>query len=370
MYVRSVGRVIGRLDRSREPARCVRGSRTWAMARPRATTRRPSRPSTSPSATGDWCPGRDRHPRPDGRRALRPVPRGSVHPVRRARAPITDDVDVVIVGGGIAGRPRRRPAAQGGRRADPHRRPGRRHRRHLVLEPVPGRDVRRRVVHLPADARGAGLHPDASGTRSARRSGCTSQAIAERFDLVDRRALPHRRRRAPSGTRRRLAGGSAPTAATRSRARYYVLAVGILNLHEAAGHPGHGATSRASRSTPRGGTTTTPAAAPTSRSPKLGDKVVGPRRHRRERHPVPCRRWPRRPSTSTCSSARRRPSACGATGPTDPTFAEGLRARAGSRPGWTTSRRSCSAGRSTRTSSTTGGRTTTPRSSTRPAGRA
>ena len=55
-----------------------------------------------------------------------------------------------------------------------------------------------------------------------------------------------------------------------------------------------------------------------------------------------CRRWPRRPSTSTCSSARRRPSACGATGRPTPTFAEAPAARAGSRPGWTTSRRSCS----------------------------
>ena len=44
------------------------------------------------------------------------------------------------------------------------------------------------------------------------------QAIADRHDLVRRRALPHRRRAAPSGTTMPLGGGSAPTAATRCRA--------------------------------------------------------------------------------------------------------------------------------------------------------
>ena len=57
------------------------------------------------------------------------------------REPVADDVDVVIVGGGIAGILAGAQPPPGRHRADPDHRPGGWHRRHLVLEPVPGRDV-------------------------------------------------------------------------------------------------------------------------------------------------------------------------------------------------------------------------------------
>jgi hypothetical protein len=70
------------------------------------------------------------------------------------RAPLTDSVDVVIVGGWL-----RRPAGRGvaARSRDqghPHHREGRRLRRHLVLEPLSGRPVRYRVLHLSTAAGG------------------------------------------------------------------------------------------------------------------------------------------------------------------------------------------------------------------------
>ena len=79
---------------------------------PRASTRRPSTPSTWPSGTSGWsraaptsatCP-RDEH---FARYRDDPFTPWSSGP------PVTDDVDVVIVGGGIAGVAGRRPAAQG-----------------------------------------------------------------------------------------------------------------------------------------------------------------------------------------------------------------------------------------------------------------
>ena len=144
--------------------------------------------------------------------------------------------------------------------------------------------------------------------------------------------------------------------------RWYVLAVGILNLMKLPDHPGHGGLRRAL--VPHGavglrvhrrrpGPTSRPAW-PTRSSPSSAPARAAS---------SACRRWPSRRSTSTCSSARRRPSANGGTGPPIPTSTAGS-SRAGSGPGWTTSRRSSWADPSRQTWSTTGGPTTTPPSST------
>ena len=113
------------------------------------------------------------------------------------------------------------------------------------------------------------------------------QAIADRFDLVAD-ALFH------TGVTRAEWDEDAARWRVRTdrgdelTCRYYVLAVGILNLHEAAGHRRAWRTSRGHVVPHRAlGLRATPAAARASRSPKLGDKVVGAHRHRRHRHPVP-----------------------------------------------------------------------------------
>ena len=89
------------------------------------------------------------------------------------------------------------------------------------------------------------------------------------------RPVPDRGHRAALGRRRRRAGSSRPTAATRMRARFVCMANGPLHRPEAAGHPRHRDASRATRSTPAAGTTTTPAATPTASLDRLADKRVG-----------------------------------------------------------------------------------------------
>ena len=150
--------------------------------------------------------------------------------------------------------------------------------------------------------------------------------------------------------------------------RYYVLAVGILNLMKLPAIPGMEDFAGTAFHTARWDYEYT-GGGPDEPLTKLADKVVGAHRHRRDRHPVRRRRWPRRRSTCTCSSARRRRSACGATArPTraSPTSCE---------PGWQQERmenfQAVMMGRPVdATSSTTAGRTTTRPSTTRPGGRA
>ena len=275
-----------------------------------------------------------RDPGPDERPRLRRVPQGPVHPADGSRAG-----DRRGRRGHRRRRHRRRPrrgrAPQAGRRAHPHRRPGRRHRRHLVLEPLSGRDVRRRVVHLPADARGDGLRPDRAvrvGRGDPHPPGGDRRALRPHR----RRPVPHRR--APG----RVGRGRAPVAgAHRSGRRPHLSLVRPRRRdpqpHEAAGDHRHGAVRRplvphrplglrVHRRRPR-------AAADQPR--RQGRR---PRRHRCHRHPVPAlaggrgeaglrlpadtvrHRRPRQPAHR--ARLRRRP-----------------RARAGTRTGWTTSRR-------------------------------
>ena len=110
---------------------------------------------------------------------------------------------------------------------------------------------------------------------------------------------------------------------------------------EAAGHPRHRRRSRATRSTPAAGTTTTPAATPTGTSPASrtsGSASSAPAPRRCSACPTSARR----PSSCTSSSARRRRSTCA---PTAPPIRSGPPASspAGRGSGWTTSTPSCPA---------------------------
>ena len=152
--------------------------------------------------------------------------------------------------------------------------------------------------------------------------------------------------------------------------RYYVLAVGHPQPPEAAGHPGHGGLRRATRSTPRAGTTSYTGGGPGEPLTELGDKVVG--LIGTGATGIQCLP-PLAEAAKHVYVFQRTPSAIGVRG-NRPDRARLRRRR--SSPGWQQARMDnfqaimLGQARSTRTSSTTGGRTTTPRSTTRPAGRA
>ena len=183
------------------------------------------------------------------------------------------------------------------------------------------------------------------------------EAVADRFDLVDD-ALFH-----TGVTRAEWHEDAARWRISTDRGdevscRWYVLAVGILNLLKLPTIPGMEDFAGRSFHTARWDYEYT-GGGPHEPLTGLADKVGRPHRHRGHRHPV--RAAPGRVgrAASTCSSARRRPSASGATGPPNPTSPTAS-SRAGSGPAWTTSRRSSWAGPSRSTWWTTGGRTTTP----------
>ena len=178
-----------------------------------------------------------------------------------------------------------------------------------------------------------------------------------------RRPVPHRRH--PG----RVARGRGPVAdphRPRRRGQLPLVRAGRRDPqpHEAARHPGHGGLRRAL--VPHG--------------------AVGLRVHRRRAARAARPAWRTRSSPSSAPGRRgiqcvpplaesakhvyvfqRTPSAIGERGnrPTEPDFAAAASSRAGSGHAWTTSRPSCWAGPSRSTRSTTGGRTTTPPSSTR-----
>ena len=101
-----------------------------------------------------------------------------------AREPLTDEVDVVVIGGGFGGLLAGARLREAGVEDVRHDREGRRLRRDVVLEPLSGRGVRRRVVRLPAAARGDRLHPDEKYSRAPEILE-HSRAIGEQFDLYD-----------------------------------------------------------------------------------------------------------------------------------------------------------------------------------------
>ena len=103
-----------------------------------------------------------------GRAAIRDLTRDEVFAKYRAdpftpvtpRDPVVEDVDVAIIGAGmagvVAGAQLRKAGLDRIRLIDQRGR----YRRDLVLEPLSGCDVRCRVVLLHADARGDGVRPE------------------------------------------------------------------------------------------------------------------------------------------------------------------------------------------------------------------
>ena len=143
--------------------------------------------------------------------------------------------------------------------------------------------------------------------------------------------------------------------------RYYVLAVGILNLMKLPTIPGMERFAGRSFHTARWDYAYT-GGGPNEPLTALGDKVVG--LVGTGASGIQCLP-PLAEAAKHVYVFQRTPSAIGVrgNGPTDPTFAE-RRTSGWQQPGWTTSSRSCSAARSTRTSPTTAGPSTTPRSTT------
>ena len=139
--------------------------------------------------------------------------------------------------------------------------------------------------------------------------------------------------------------------------RWYVLATGILNLMKLPRIEGMESFAGRSFHTARwdyeytGGSSTEPL-------DRLAGKTVALDRNRERRESSAWHRWPNRPSTSMSFSARRRPWASGATVRRTPD-SPNVSSPTGNKTGWTTFKPSFWARRSSPTWSMTGGPTTT-----------
>ena len=173
----------------------------------------------------------------------------------------------------------RRPAGrrlpeEGRRRGRPGHRDGRRLRRRLVLEPLPGHPVRQRRLLLHPDARGTQLHSVARSSPTAPRSSSTAGASAKHFGLYDGAIFSTQVRDAALGR------DDQALAVEHQPRRRHPRPVrgdgaGLVQPAEAARHPRYqGLRTRAHASTPRAGTTTTPAAMPTAACTSCADKRV------------------------------------------------------------------------------------------------
>ena len=339
------------------------------MGRWRSRGLRPrGRPRQVPGRAGQAAgPRPGRHPRPGARRALRPLPRRPVHPVRRAR-----------------------PGHRRRRRGDRRRR-DRRRRSPAPSCARPGVE-RIRIVDQAGGIGGTwywnrypGVMCDVESyiylpmleelgyvpTHAVRvRRGDPAPPAGDRRPLRPRvrRPVPHRRHPGRVGRGRRpLADPHRP----RRRAHLPLLRAGRRDPQpaEAAGHPGHGGLRRAVVPHRPLGLRATPAAARASRSPSsatrssalIGTGATG----------IQCLP-PLAEAAKHVYVFQRTPSAIGVRGnrPTDPDFADGAGAGLAAGPDGQLPGDHARAGRSTRTSPTTGGRTTTPRSTTRPGARA
>ena len=167
---------------------------------------------------------RDKRLREDG---IAPVRRGEggVLALRRrplcrtgfTRAPVFDEVEFAIIGGGFGGLLMGARLREAGFEQHPHGRERRRLRRHLVLEPLSGRHVRRgdRYCYLPL-LEELGYMPKHKYSFAPEILE-HSRNIARHYRLYRRRPAADRRHRAALGRGRPSAGSSAPTAATASR---------------------------------------------------------------------------------------------------------------------------------------------------------
>ena len=259
-------------------------------------------------------PTRCRHPRTTGE-VPRSVTSGSVPTVRSStwnsdgfadlyevdphtpvspRDPVSEDLDVAVLGGGFVGSIGRRAPEEGRRRELPDHRSGRRLRRRLVLEPLSGHPVRqRRLLLHPAARRDRATCRRRSSPTAPRSTSTASRSGSSSTSTTARSSPPWS---APcAGTTRSSAGGSAPTAATIS-ARASWSWRGPLNRPKLPGIPGIKTSRGSMRSTPRAGTTTTPAATPTAASTSSPTSAwrSSARARRRPGGPVP---RPRRQAT-------------------------------------------------------------------------
>ena len=152
------------------------------------------------------------------------------------RAPLTDEVDVVIVGGGFGGLLAGGAAARGRGQGHPHHREGRRLRRHLVLEPLSGRAVRHRELHLPAAAGGDRLHPEGEVQLRQRDPRALRSASASTSTSTDWPASrPRSARCAGTKTERWIVTTNRGDA---MQARFVVMSSGPLNRPKLPGIPG------------------------------------------------------------------------------------------------------------------------------------
>ena len=170
------------------------------------------------------------------------------------REPLTDECDVLVVGAGFPGLLLWYKLLEGRLRRHPVLRAGRRRRRHLVLEPLSGHRLRRRVL-LPTCR--CWMRPATSRSRSSRRASRSSSTASG----------------SPRGSASTTTASSTPRSTGTEwdedtqrwtvptdrgdamRARFVILANGILTTPAAGPHPRHGEVP-GSRSTPPAGTTT------------------------------------------------------------------------------------------------------------------
>ncbi len=106
------------------------------------------------------------------------------------REPLTDEVDIVIIGGGFGGLLAGARFRQAGLDQLPHHRSGRRLRRHLVLESLSRRAVRHRSRTATCRCSKSSATCRKRSIRSRRRSTNTRSASRTTFDLYDARVFP------------------------------------------------------------------------------------------------------------------------------------------------------------------------------------
>ena len=220
-----------------------------------------------------------------GRRRVRPLRRGSRTSRRIEREPLTDEVDVLIIGGGFGG-------LLAGARL-----------REAGIDDI-------RIIEKGGDFGGTwywNRYPGRACATSSRTSTCR---CSRRSATSRRRSTPTRPRSSPTARRSASTSTSTRDACFQTevtelrwdderarwivstnrgdamRARFVVHGQRPAAPAEAARHPRHRARSRATRSTPAAGTTTTPAATPTGTSTGLRGQAGRHHRHRRDRGAV------------------------------------------------------------------------------------